>query len=602
MTHLHFILDAREVREHRFLVALDVEVHAHHGPMELFLPVWTPGSYLIREYQRHLGDVRARDQDSGEPVPFTKSAKNRYRFALRPGSRRLRVEYTVFAHELTVRTADLTEDHAFWNGACLFLWPVGERNASATIDVLLPDGWRAYTWLPATRSGPPLRLEVRGLDQLADSPVLAAPDAHVREFEVMGRPHRFVFDGLLGVDVPARLLADTRAVIEQAARVFRADTLPYARYDFLTLMTDKGHGGLEHADGSVLLASRTALATKRGYRDFMGLVAHEFFHVFNVKRMRPADLWQIDYESENPTRLLWVAEGFTAYYDDLLCCRAGVHSTTRYLQILADNIADARRTPGRLAHSLAEASFDAWIKLYRPDENSRNSSQSYYVNGGLAALCLDLEIRRRTRGGRSLDDAMAELWQRTWERGRGYTKADVVAALGEASGDDMTAEVDELVEGPFDPDFAEVLRPFGLALHPASGPAERVVHLGVSLQSGATSIASVLRGGPAAHGGVAAGDEILAFDGLRVTSANFEDVLRAVGRPGRPLTVLLARRGRVLERRLNPQPADAMVGYRIEVVPGSTKEQDELRRGWLGPGSQEDVDAAPSAESVRVPR
>lgn len=585
MTHLHYMLDARGGREHRFSLALELDVHPQFGDLELYLPVWTPGSYLVREYQRHIGDVRATDVASGQPMAWGKSAKNRFRFRVAPTTRRVRVEYSVFAHELTVRTADLTEEHAFWNGACLFLWPVHEREAGATIDVILPDGWEAWSWLPQSpesHDGERLRFSVSGLDQLTDCPVLAAPDARVFEFEAMGRPHRFVFEGLAGAEPADDLVADTRAVILEAAKVFAVQALPYDRYDFLTLVTDKGQGGLEHADGSVLLASRTALATKRGYRDFMGLVAHEYFHVFNVKRMRPADLWRIDYEVENHTRLLWVAEGFTAYYDDLLCCRAGVLSVPSYLQVIADNIADAHRTPGRLVHSLADSSFDAWIKLYRPDEDTRNSSQSYYVNGSMAALCLDLEIRARTAGTHGLDDAMAALWRQTYERGRGYTHADVVAALSEAADADLEPTVNALVHGPFDPDFAAVLQPLGLSLLPVSPAGERRVHFGLQLQMGSTVVASVQRGGPAARDGVAAGDEILALDGLRTTGSTFDEVLRVVGRPGRSLPVLLARRGRVFERQVTPERIDGRAGYRIEVATDSTRKQDEMRKKWLG--------------------
>jgi len=602
LTHLHYTLDARGGRDHRFELALQLDVHSQHGDVELLLPVWTPGSYLIREFERHVGDVRAHDVENGAPLRWSKSAKNRFRVHLARDTRRLRVDYSVFAHELTVRTADLTDEHAFWNGACLFLWPAAEREAGATIDILLPPQWEVFTWLPTDRDGHRARVQVAGLDQLADSPMLCAPSARVVEFEVLGRPHRFVFDGMAGIEPPPSLAADTRAVVAEAARVFGVDALPYHRYDFLTLATDKGHGGLEHADGSVLITPRTSLSTKRGYREFMGLVAHEYFHVFNVKRLRPVELWRVDFESENHTRLLWVAEGFTAYYDDLLCRRAGVLPVSRYLQIVADNIADARRTPGRLHHSLAEASYDAWIKFYRPDEDSRNSSQSYYVNGSLAALCLDLEIRRRTHGGRSLDDAMASLWRRTYVRDRGYTHDDVVAALSEAAGADLSGMVADLVLGPFDPDFASVLRPFGLALAATPG-AERPAFLGIQLQQASMVVASVQRGGPAARGGIAAGDEVLAFGGLRTVPANFEDVVRALARPGAAVPVLLARRGHVVERAVTPEPAEGRVGYRIDVLPGATAEQDELRRGWLGPSRGEEaktgaLDGEPAADRV----
>ncbi|MEZ5966491.1 MAG: PDZ domain-containing protein [Planctomycetota bacterium] len=594
MTHLRYLLDARRGRDHRFAVALEMDVHPHGGDLELFLPVWTPGSYLIREYQRHLGELRACDPVTGQAATWCKSAKNRYRFRVAPSTRRLRIDYTVFAHELTVRTADLTEDHAFWNGACLFLWPVGERDAGATIDLALPDGWSVWTWLPLESEQSRVRYSVAGLDQLVDCPVLCSADARVVDFDVAGRPHRFVFDDLAGLELPTGLAADTAEIVTQAMRVFGVESLPYERYDFLTLLSDRGHGGLEHADGSVLLAPRTNLTSPRGYRDFMGLVAHEFFHVFNVKRLRPEELWQVDYEAENHTQLLWVAEGFTAYYDDLLCCRAGVVSARKYLQTVADNIADAHRTPGRLVHPLADASYDAWIKLYRPDEDSRNSSQSYYVNGGLAALCLDLEIRVRTRGVRGLDDAMQLLWKRTYLRGRGYTYDDVVAALTDAAGSDLATLVDSLVRQPFDPDFAAALRPLGLDLVRMPLTADRPPYLGIQLQAGTTIVASVSRSGPAARGGVAAGDEILAVGGLRATNAALDEILRAIPRGHQPCSVLVARRGRILERHVTLESGEANTGYRIDVASGSSAEQDALRRGWLGKKCADDLQSSSS--------
>jgi predicted metalloprotease with PDZ domain len=579
---LHYTVDARDGRGHRFAVSLELDVPPDRTELEVLLPVWTPGSYLVREHERHLGEIRARNAESREVLPWHKTAKNRFAIAAGPATRRLRLDYTVFAHELTVRTADLTEEHAFWNGVCLFLWPVSARAVPATIDLILPEGWQVFTWLALRRHAGGVQLRVEGLDQLADAAVLACPEARVVEFEAMGRPHRFVFEGLGAVAPPAELAGHTRAVIAEAARVFAVEVLPYARYDFLTLASDRGQGGLEHADGCVLLAPRTALASAKGYRDFLGLVAHEHFHVFNVKRMRPADLWQLDYERENHTTLLWVAEGFTAYYDDLLCRRAGAFSVAKYLQIVADNIAEVHRTPGRLVHSLADASYDAWIKFYRPDEDSKNSSQSYYVSGGLAAMCLDLEVRRLTRGARGLDDAMRVLWRRTFLEDRGFTHDDVVSALSQAAGRDLGATVDGLVRGPFDPDFAAALRPFGLVLEPARPSGDAAPFFGMQFQAGSTVVTAVQRGGPAARGGIAAGDEVVAAGGLRITAGNFAEVVRAVATPGAPVAFLLARRGQILQRTVEAEVPERRGGYTLEVAATSTAEQDALRRGWIG--------------------
>lgn len=580
---LQFTVDARDPREHVFRLTLELDAPPA-SDLELFHPTWTPGSYLIREHQRHLGEFVATDAADGATLLWKKSAKNRFAIRLRPGTRRVRVRYLVYAHELSVRTAHFTSEHAFWNGVSLFLWPVHQHGASADIDVLLPAGWQLWCSLPSSRDGDRVRLHAENHDALVDAPVLASAAAKVVEFEVMGRAHRFVFDGLESVPPPASLAADTKAVIEHAARVFDVEELPYARYDFLTLVSDGARGGLEHADCSVLLASRIALAQGKGYREFLGLVAHEHFHVFNVKRMRPAELWQLDYERENHTRLLWVAEGFTAYYDDLLCRRAGVLSGERYLQIVADNISDAHRTPGRLVHSLAETSYDAWIKFYRPDEDIRNSSQSYYVNGALAAMCLDLMIRDATGSQRSLDDAMARLWRRTWLERRGFTHADVVEALSFAMGRDMAGVVTSLVEGPFDPDFASVLATAGLSLKAPPVAADAVPELGLELRPGTTVIANVRRGDCAARAALAAGDEVLAMRGLRVSAGTWDDTLRAV-HDGTPIPFLIARQGAIREVPVSPDEPASRLTYKIEPDPNATAAQTAVRRAWLGDDS-----------------
>jgi predicted metalloprotease with PDZ domain len=293
--------------------------------------------------------------------------------------------------------------------------------------------------------------------------------------------------------------------------------------------------------------------------------------------MRPAELWQFDYESENYTTLLWVVEGMTAYYDDHLCRRAGVLSLERYLEILADGIAALHRTPGRLLHPLATASFDAWIKLYRPDENTRNSTQSYYRNGSLAALCFDLTIRAKSGGQRSLDDALAELYRSTYERGRGYTTDDVVGCLGRAAGEDLAPLVRTLVDGPFDPDFTEFFEPMGLRLVEVPGESP---YFGLVFRSGDLTIATVLTDGPAAEGGLSPDDEILALNGLRVTPATWVSILQNTWREGEVVRVLVSRRGRIVERSVTPVRA-AIEKCRIERVPGANTERTRLRSSWL---------------------
>ena len=596
MSKLAFKLDLGRPAEHEFRVALEfdaleltemglagvgrAENQRQGGSLELFLPVWTPGSYLLREYSRHVSRFSAHDRATGAALETTKTRKNRWSIDLPPHVRGVRATWSVYAHELTVRTADLTEHHAFWNGACLFLWPVAATSGkpldlAATIDVSLPRGWELATQLSseALASGA-LRLHARGLDELVDTPCLAGTLRTLR-FEAAGKPHSFVLEGLEGIEPPATLVPDTRRIIEEAAKLFGGE-LPYDHYSFLSLFSDQGRGGLEHLTSSVLLAPRTTWAPRKSYEDFLSLVAHEHFHLWNVKRIVPAPLGAFDYENENYTTLLWVAEGFTSYYDDHLCLRAGIFSKDRYLEILAEGIADLRSVPGRREHPLAMASYDTWIKFYRPDEHTKNSTQSYYSSGALAALYLDLTVRASTRGNRSLDDVMRELWQRARLEGGTYTSADVVACLSEVSGIDMKGLVAELIDEPFDPHFDKLLAQFGIRIVRKE---DRSAYFGITFKSDELVVQSVVVGDPAHEAGLAPGDEILALAGIRVKPSSWKNVLENLDCVGKPLEALIARRGKILVKSLTPRSTPATL--KLELVPDPTEEQKLLRQSWL---------------------
>lgn len=540
------------------------------GEWTLLLPVWTPGSYLIREYARHVEGFEAYDDATGRAIPWRKTRKNRWSLRPDPDVEAVRIRYLVYCHELSVRTADVDHERAYWNGACVLLWPAGNRRLPARVHVPdLPAGWTLSTG--AARDGEDLVFE--NLDEAVDAPVLAGTP-EILEFEALGVPHRFVLDGLGAARPREELVTDTIRILEEAARIFGGG-LPYDRYEILSLFTDRGRGGLEHRTSCTLLAPRTTFARDADYRDFMGLVAHELFHAWNGTRMRPAALWEIDYERENYTRLLWVVEGFTAYYDDLLCLRAGVLSTTDYLEILGRRIGDLAEIPGRFLDPLAAASFDAWIKLYRPDANTHNATQSYYTSGSLAAFCLDLRIRDLTDGERGLDDAMARLWRGTWAAARGYEEDDVVACLSETAGQDLRPLVEELVHGPFDPEFEAFLEPFGLTLERQPN---RRPYLGARIDENRMVVTSVVAGAPAERAGIHPGDEIVALDGLRVSRQCWRSVLDARFRPGKPLEVLVARRGRLHQLPVTPEPV-APPTVRLGVDPRGGDRAARLRAG-----------------------
>ncbi|MBL9079248.1 MAG: M61 family metallopeptidase [Planctomycetes bacterium] len=597
---LDYRIDARRPELRELGVTLEFDLDAADGtPVRLFVPVWTPGSYLIREYGRHFGRVAAHDAGSGAALACRKVAKNRFEVAPGPATRRVRVTWSVHAHELTVRTADLTAAHAFWNHACVLLWPVDQPHRRARIVVDHRRDWHLACSLPreskaaeTTTTAPfaSTTLLATDLDEAMDAPCLVGDGTRL-DWTIDGVPHAIVLDGAAGIAPPPTLLDDLTRVVTTARAVFGGG-LPYANYVFLCLFAAEGHGGLEHAASTTLLAARTALAGGKDYREFLSLCAHELFHAWNVKRMRPAEFWRYDYEQENYTSLLWLIEGWTAYYDDLVCRRAGLSSRDEYLALLAKNIDTLRTSPGRLRLSLAESSFDAWIRLYRPDANTRNSSQNYYLNGSLAALCLDLFLLEHSGGARCLDDVLRRLYHATFGHGRGYTREDVEAALREVAGDGAVRKLAELVDGALDPDFAAAFAPLGVqcTVEPGDRP-----QLGVTFTAGGTTISAVEADGPAFVGGLAPGDELIALGDLRVDGGRWAELWRAVARVGQPLEVLLARRGVMTRCTVVPGPARGTT--RLKVSAEATPTQAHLRERWLDPFGN---DARPAAASTET--
>ncbi|MDA0372452.1 MAG: PDZ domain-containing protein [Planctomycetota bacterium] len=552
----------------------DAGTSAAVDEVELFMPAWTPGSYLIREFARQVHGVRVHRVD-GTEIPVRKRTKNRWSFSADDAG--VVVSWQVYAHELTVRTACVTEDFAFWNGANVVLWPAGIEQSPARFEVDVPNGWSFVAGSAPVELGEgTATFSCANLDEAVDTPCLCGP-VEAFSFEFGDREHRFVHAGLAGVRPPERFRDDVAQIVRTTAAVFGGE-LPYPRYTFLSLHSAAGRGGLEHCDSTTLLAPRTTFRPRAAYEDFLALIAHEYLHVWNVKRMRPREFWDYDYESENYTRLLWVAEGMTAYLDDLLVRRAGISSPAAYLERLESHVRGLLSNPGRHVLSLADSSFDAWIRLYRPDENTRNSSQNYYTNGALAAFVIDVAIRRSSGGARSLDDALRALWRRSFDEGRGYDLEDVLACIDTAAGRSLSRFVLALVEGPFDPNLGEALELFGLELEGRGAP---VPFLGVRFRSDTTILASVEDGTPAHAAGLCPGDELLAVDGLRVESDSWNTVWDQVAAADRPVSILLARRGVIRTCSVTPVEEHAQ-GMRIKSVASPTESQLAHRESWLG--------------------
>lgn len=553
------------------------------GHLVLRLPVWTPGSYLVREYQRHLQDLECTDE-AGRSLPVVKTGKAAWRVDSR-GGRLVRARYRVYAHEVTVRTSHLDDSHAYWNGANLFLYVDELRAAPVRVAVDdLPAGWRITTALAVDRERPTL-LHAPDHDTLVDSPVEVGTH-ELLEFSAAGRPLQLAIWGRTegagpAGDVRARLVDDLRAIIETQAGLMGG--LPCERYAFLLHLVPGGYGGLEHRSSASVLASPFAFSDDKKYSDLLELFSHEFFHLWNGKRIRPATLGPFDYQAECHTRSLWVVEGWTSYYDRYFLRRAGRIDAARFRDKLGEDLTKLLRIPGRFHQSLEESSWDAWIKLYRPDENTVNSTVSYYLKGSIVALLLDLEIRRRSAGAHRLDDALLSLWRRFQADGAGYADEALQGIVEEAVGLDLDDFFAAAVRGRKELDLAGALGGVGLTLRRSAGEGEEQAggYLGASTRQDGPRlrVTEALEGSPAQRGGLQAGDELVAFQGWRVDDASLGDRLRA-SRPGQRVRLAVFRRDelRELELELGVRPRD-----QVEVVPiaGASDEQKRAYADWM---------------------
>ena len=547
---------------------------------DLVMPVWTPGSYLVREFERHVQDFAAQD-GAGRALQWSKASKNTWRVET-AGARDVRVRYSVYANELTVRTNELNDRHAFWNNSALLLYPEGHLAAPSTVRVVPREGWKIATGLPAV-SGERNTFRAENFDILYDSPFLVS-DFKVLNFEVRGVPHRIVLDGEGNYD-SERMRRDVQKVAEANVELMKA--LPVRDYTFILMTHPAASGGLEHLNSTALIYPRYRFRPDASWRDFLGLVSHEYFHLWNVKRIRPDALGPFDYTRENYTRLLWVAEGGTSYYGDLLVRRAGLMTDKQYLDAVAASFQSLQNTPGRLEMSIEEASFDAWIKYYRPDENTVNSAVSYYDKGAIVSLLLDMEIRKRSNGARSLDDVMRALYAEFFEKNRNYTPEDFQRAAEAAAGGSLDDFFRRYVRGREELDYDAALAVVGLRLDKTGAgddgrPAPAKAFLGGTLaQDGdRLMVRNVPAGTPAYEQGLNSGDQIVAVDGNRATLA-FLNARLEEKRPGDQLALTVFRFDEL--RTFNIKlGARADAPYRILPVKQPTPDQTRNYQSWLG--------------------
>ena len=570
---VHYRIEAADPHARLFTVTLTV---AHpQEQQELSLPVWIPGSYLVREFSKNLQRLSAQQ---GRRVPLLQLDKHRWRATCRT-DRPLVLTYEVCAYDSSVRTAWLDASRGFFNGTSVCLRVHGQEDAPHALEVASTAAtahWSVATGLT------PQSIDKRGFgvyaashyDELVDCPVEMGT-FWSGQFTACGVAHRFVVAGAAPSFDGKRLLADTQKICETAIRFWHGKGKPPIKnYLFMLNAVHDGYGGLEHRNSTALICGRRDLPrmgqapATEGYTTLLGLISHEYFHTWNVKRLRPAEFSRYDYSQENYTELLWFFEGFTSYYDDLLLRRAGLIDDANYLKLLAKATNQVLQTPGRSLQTVAQASFDAWVKYYRQDENTPNATVSYYTKGSLVALCLDLTLRRE--GKTTLDDVMRALWKRC--AGGPMTEADLRAELASLAGRSFDNELDQWVHSTAELPLAELLAAHGVALKPEQPQLAQRLGLRVT-ENHSVQLKTVLRGGPAEKAGMAAGDEWLGLQvqgqGWRI--ARLEDVAFYAG-AATQVTAVVARDGRLLQLPM------ALPAALAAVAPGKSKPAGQRSR------------------------
>lgn len=564
--------------------------------IELMQPIWTPGSYLVREYTRQLEGMEAR-AGGGTALPVAKTRKNRWRISC-AGVGEVKVTYRVYAREMSVQGNWVDGSFALLNGAPTFVTLADDTGPRAhEVLVVAPNEWkRIVTGLPDAPDGASGHFLAADYDTLVDCPIYVG-NAAVYEFQVEGKPHHLVNEGEENVWDGPRSARDVEAIVRAQAAFW--GFLPYEKYIFFNILSETG-GGLEHKNSTVLMASRWATRKHASYLGWLNLVSHEYFHTWNVKRLRPVELGPFDYENEVYTPSLWIAEGVTSYYDRLFVRRAGLCTVDEFLEgdpvsgtgsedASKNDIERLQETPGRLVQALENASFDAWIKFYRRDENTANTAISYYVKGAVVGWLLDAQIRKLTNNAKCLDDVMRAAYAR-YSGTRGYSADEFRKLASEVAGADLSDFFHRALSTTEELDYSAALEWFGLKFaekaseksKPETDESSKKPWLGIDVrnESGRLVVTQVRRDGPAYQAGLNVGDELLATGELRIPPDQWSKRL-ALYRPDETISFLISRRDRLMrvEAKLGHEPKSK---WRYEIDPTATPLQVEHRKSWLG--------------------
>ena len=609
---VHYSLRLFDAGAHLFEIELTIARPAAED-QRVALPAWIPGSYMIREFSRHVVAIEA--SANGRRVALRKLDKRTWQLGRCEGP--VLIRYRVYGWDLSVRGAHFDATHAFFNGTSVFLIAEGFENEPCTVDLQAPAeparrNWKVATTLPSD-GAPPFgfgRYRADNYDALIDHPVEIGTFT-LATFTACGVRHDIAITGRHDCDT-VQLCKDLKEVCEAQIRLFEPTRAkpPFERYLFLVTAVGDGYGGLEHRASTALICARNDLPYagmvgrsggdrrggnrgvgdrrdahgRDGYRRFLGLASHEYFHSWHVKRIKPAAFEPYDLARENYTRLLWIFEGFTSYYDDLMLVRAGVIDVDEYLKLLESTISNVMRTPGRRQQSVAESSFEAWTKYYRQDEQSPNSIVSYYAKGALVALALDLSLRSRSAGRRSLDHVMRLLWRRygrEFDKAReGLEEQAFPALLEQATGIDLKSEIQQWAYGTAELPLEVLLDGVGILLEYDSADPTPWLGMKTTMRGGELTVATAFTGGPAHVAGVSAGDTLIAFNGMKVDERSLKAQL-ARHRVGHKVTLHAFRRDELMTFELK-LVAPLATEARLKIQARGTQAAGKLRKQWLG--------------------
>ncbi len=549
--------------------------------IDLKMPVWTPGSYLIREFSKNVEGFKAFGS-GGKELPFEKINKNTWRIST-ANSGMIKVSYRVYSFEISVRTSFVDESHAFLSPTGIFMYPDGQLNAASEITINPHKSWSKISTGLEKVTSKPNTYYAQDYDVLFDSP-FEVGNQDIFEFDAEGVRHEVAMYGGGNYDKEI-LKRDIAKIVTEQTRTFGIN--PNKRYVFIVHNFNSGGGGLEHLNSTVLGASRNSYNTEAGLLRFLALVSHEYFHIWNVKRLRPIALGPFNYDQENYTRNLWIAEGFTAYYQDIYTKRAGLQSPDRYLMNLATSISSVENQPGNRVETVSDASFDAWIKQYRPNENSANSTISYYSKGSLIALIMDLETIHSTQAKAGLDEVMKAMYDEYYtKKGRGYTDAEFKTMLEKVSGKSFDDVYKDYVNGVKTIDYSKYFAYAGFTLiDDAAKGNDAYLGAVTALKDGKIIVTNVSRQSPAWIAGLNVNDEILSIDGNRINNVSdprLSEVEKFIStkRPGEKILISFNRDGLIRQTEVtlvrNPNHR-----FRIASLSDLTEAQIAVRKRWL---------------------